>query len=85
MKLIWEDGDTVAFDSTIVFGKGYCFDGLESHAKSAIGEKGNYLLWPRDTKNSPYSLYRDSDGALSFEQFKNEEECMKRAQEWEDE
>lgn len=84
MKLIWEYEDRVEFDSTVIFGKGYCFDGLDNFPQSASGVKGNYLIWP-NTSNKKYSLYRDTDGAMSFENFSSEDEAMKRAQEWEDE
>ncbi len=77
--LEWDYTNTVQLDDTIIFGKGYDFFGLENLRQEANGPNGNYLMWPNSGK---YSLYRDSDGAVSFECFSSEEECKDAAERW---
>jgi hypothetical protein len=77
--LDWDYTDNIVLDRTIIFGLGYNFFGLDSLRQEAVGTNGNYLVWPNDGK---WSLYRDSDGALSFEKFTSEQECKSAADEW---
>lgn len=83
-KLIWEDGKNVEFDHTVMFGHGYDFFGLNFFSQSAKGSNGNYLIWPKN-KGTDYSLYRDSDGMMAFEKFKDEESCKQAAEKWNEE
>lgn len=77
--LNWEDTRNISFDSTVMFGIGYDFDGLDLFRLEAKGPNGNYLTWPSGRK---WSLYRDSDGALAFERYGTELECQEAAERW---
>ena len=77
--LEWNFSDNIRLDSSIVFGKGYDFFGLEILRQEATGPNGNYLIWPNNKK---WTLYRDTDGAMSFERFDTEESCKEAAERW---
>jgi len=84
VKLAWNDTNNVEFDSTVVFSKGYNFFGLDYLRLEAVGQRGNYLIWPEFFNGTErWSVYRDSDGCYAFEQFASQEEAMAEADKWE--
>ena len=61
--LVWEfDGNRVRLDSTMAFGKGYNYDGLEMARREAVGVGAAYLIWPDSLASSVFSLYGAADG-----------------------
>lgn len=45
-ELLWDEGKTIEFDSTMRFGKGYDFEGLECLAEEAETALGRFVIWP---------------------------------------
>ena len=56
----------VKFDSTVLFGKGYCFEGLENAREEFAGELGWAVVWPEDwpTKKR-WRYYCQPDGVMN--------------------
>lgn len=77
-KLQWEHGDTVQLDSSLMFGDGYDFFGLENLRREASGPNGNYLMWPAGDK---WSLYRDTDG-MFCSSYESREKAEAAAERW---
>ena len=62
--LEWEmDGNKVRLDRTMMFGKGYDYDGLEVFRQESYTPMCNYLIWPDVISSDQFSLYCSSDGA----------------------
>lgn len=79
--LLWQrDQRTVVFDHTVVFGHGYDYFPLEYLWQEAAGKRAKYLIWGRGDK---WSLYRDSDGMMSFENL-TEQSAKDLAAQWEE-
>ena len=47
--LEWEDTRDVEFDSTMAFGPGYDFGGLEMFREEANTSTGRFMVWPAQT------------------------------------
>lgn len=61
--LVWEhDGNRIRMDDTMMFDKGYNYDGLEMFRQEAYGHGANYLIWPDAITSDQFSLYCDLDG-----------------------
>lgn len=46
MELNWEEVRKVKFDSTMLFGSGYDFGGLELLFQEADTQAGRFIIWP---------------------------------------
>lgn len=63
MGLEWEDTDKVKFDMTMMFGKGYDFEGLECLREEAETPLGRFVVWPDCLGGSKnWSLYGGREG-----------------------
>lgn len=61
--LVWEDTAKVRFDSTMIFGKGYDFEGLELLREEADTPLGRFVVWPDCCGGSKnWSLYGGREG-----------------------
>ncbi|MDG9939663.1 hypothetical protein N7670_09865 [Stenotrophomonas maltophilia] len=65
IQLAWEDSREISFDSTVQFGVGYDFDGVDKFRMEVHTPIGSWMVWPSGYK---YSVYRDN-GDMWFEQF----------------
>ena len=79
MSLEWDSTEEIELDSSVKFGIGYDFFGIDSLRLEARGPNGNYLMWPNSGK---WSLYRDTDGMLAFERYLSADECQAAAERW---
>jgi hypothetical protein len=82
MTLEFERRRTVKLDSTMAFGFGYDYSGLE-RAEEADGVTGTFLLWQSGDCSNGYSLYRDTDGG--FCTYDNREDAIAAAEKWDTE
>jgi len=55
MQLNWEDTKDIIIDSTIIFGNGYDFFGVDSFRQEADTPIGRFMVWPN--KKGEYALY----------------------------
>ena len=63
MALMWECTDLVVFDDTMLFGKGYDFEGLECLREEAETPLGRFVVWPDCLGSSKnWSLYGGTHG-----------------------
>jgi hypothetical protein len=63
VPLEWEPGKTVEFDSTMMFGIGYDFEGMEHLAEEADTSLGRFVIWPDCLGGSKnWSLYGGDAG-----------------------
>lgn len=65
IQLAWEDSREISFDSTVKFGIGYDFDGVDKFRMEVHTPIGSWMVWPSGYR---YSVYRDN-GDMWFEQF----------------
>jgi hypothetical protein len=78
IDLAWfEDSHRVSFDGTVLFGRGYSFENLESHTRQEFLGKYDCVVWP----GAKWSAYCTYDGSMWFEKFDSAEEakeaCMR--------
>lgn len=71
---MWEDTRDVIFDDTMVFGKGYDFDGLENLRWEIHTKHGSYAIWPTGWKNE-WSAYGGNEGCYWNQAFTSEREA----------
>lgn len=69
------DSHTVRLDSTIIFGFGYDFSGLEGWQREEFLAEYSCLVWPSGGKWSAYCTY---EGSTWFEQFATADEAKER-------
>jgi len=80
MQLNWEDTKEVILDSSVNFGVGYDFFGMESLREEADTPIGRFMVYPEynpgndNPWGSKFSLYGGQDGYHQTD-FKTSEEC----------
>lgn len=70
IALAWQDTREVKFDSTVLFGLGYDFDGWELFRSEIHTPAGSWAVW---SSNGKYSAYGGPDGGMWFEKFDTSE------------
>lgn len=76
IELAWEDTRRVVFDDTVLFGKGYNFEGLELLRSEIHSNAWSFMVWPdRLVGEKKWSAYGGPDGAMWFEKFATEQEA----------
>lgn len=76
------DSHAVSFDSTVIFGPGYNFSGMESTAREEFRDEYECVVWPSGGLGpAKWSAYCTYEGSMWFEQFDTAEEakevCMR--------
>ena len=62
--LVWDqDARFIRLDDTMIFSKGYDYDGLELCREEAHSVVGGYMIWPDSIASDVFNLYCTKDGA----------------------
>lgn len=64
-QLVWKDGKTLIFDTTVLFSKSYNFEGLELMAQETKTPIGRVVIWPDKLgQGKKWAFYFEYDGWL---------------------
>ena len=58
-----QDARFIRLDETMMFSKGYDYDGLELCREEAHSVVGDYMIWPDSIASDVFNLYCTKDGA----------------------